>query len=68
MTTTNALSQSTTYAYDANSRQTAMTNETITLDPRAVNGSVAYGLDPVGNLSVATIESVPVPGVFGHVK
>jgi len=34
------------WAYDGIYR---LTNETISLDPRSKNGSVGYGLDPVGN-------------------
>jgi RHS repeat-associated protein len=37
-----------------------LTNETISLDPHSVNGSVGYGLDPVGNRQSQTSS---IPGV-----
>src|SRR5207247_3283496 len=38
--------RSVTYTYDGIYR---LTNETISSDPHGKNGSVGYGLDPVGN-------------------
>jgi len=37
-----------------------LTNETISLDPHSVNGSVGYGLDPVGNRQSQTSS---IPGI-----
>jgi RHS repeat-associated protein len=37
-----------------------LTNETISLDPHSVNGSVGYGLDPVGNRESQTST---IPGI-----
>jgi YD repeat-containing protein len=37
-----------------------LTNETISLDPHSVNGSVGYGLDPVGNRQQQTSS---IPGI-----
>jgi RHS repeat-associated protein len=37
-----------------------LTNETISLDPHSVNGSVSYGLDPVGNRQSQTSS---IPGI-----
>ncbi len=37
-----------------------LTNETISLDPHSVNGSVGYGLDPVGNRQLQTSS---IPGI-----
>jgi RHS repeat-associated protein len=44
-----------------------LTNETISLDPAKINGSVAYGLDPVGNrlTESSTIQGVN-SGSFGY--
>src|SRR5208283_5278441 len=37
-----------------------LTNETISLDPHSVNGSIGYGLDPVGNRQSQTSS---IPGI-----
>jgi RHS repeat-associated protein len=37
-----------------------LTNETISLDPRSINGSVGYGLDPVGN---RLSQTSTIPGI-----
>jgi RHS repeat-associated protein len=37
-----------------------LTNETISLDPHSVNGSVGYGLDPVGN---RLSQTATIPGI-----
>jgi RHS repeat-associated protein len=37
-----------------------LTNETISLDPHSVNGSVGYGLDPIGNRQSQTSS---IPGI-----
>jgi RHS repeat-associated protein len=41
-----------------------LTNETISLDPRSKNGTVDYGLDPVGNrlLQNSTLPGIPTAG------
>ena len=41
-----------------------LTNETISLDPMSKNGTVAYGLDPVGNRlsQTASIPGIPTTG------
>ncbi len=52
------------WTYDGINR---LTNETISLDPNNKNGSVGYGLDPVGNRQTATssISGLsPVGGTF----
>ena len=44
-----------------------LTNETITLDPHSNNGSVGYGLDPVGNrLSQTSTLSAVQSGTFSY--
>jgi len=44
-----------------------LTNETVSLDPRSNNGTVTYGLDPVGN-RLSEISTVPglSPGSFTY--
>jgi RHS repeat-associated protein len=56
--------RSTSWTYDEINR---LTNETISLDPANHNGSVSYGLDPVGNRTSAasTIAGLaPMSGTF----
>jgi hypothetical protein len=38
-----------------------MTNQTIAADPASVNGSLTYGLDPVGNRLSLTSSVTPIP-------